>query len=324
MPSITVSPFAPARAAEWDRFVLRSMNGTMFHLQQFLAYHPEGKFNFHHLMFEREGQLIAVLPGGINREGGYESPVGASYGGLVTGDISFADALDLVDALEAYARAQGWTDVQLTHAPVVYTRTLSQNVDYALLWRGFTYDCHYISHIVDLRELPEDVLTVFDKTSRKTLHRRDRELATRTEINTDYDAFYPILLANKARHNVRPTHSREDLGRLLELMPERLVLFMDYEGDVPIGGSLNFVANERVLLCFYQMLDYAYEHRRPIYSLAYEVIRWAKQNGYTYFDFGVSQDTADPNPMAPAMSLIAFKERFAARGLMRSTLRKKC
>src|ERR1035437_7853108 len=74
--------------AMWDEFIERSMNGTVFHSQQFLHYHPEGRFDLHHLLFFADNRLIAVLPGGL-RDGGrvFESPLGASYGSFVVEDI---------------------------------------------------------------------------------------------------------------------------------------------------------------------------------------------------------------------------------------------
>src|SRR5436190_4654187 len=121
---------APVRTVEydpvlhkklWDKFVVRSMNGTIFHSQQFLDYHPSGRFNFKHLLFYEGEKLVAVLPGGLYRNGkNYESPAGASYGSFVTEDISAQTALDVVAAFEHYVRANKIEDVYLTSAPVIY------------------------------------------------------------------------------------------------------------------------------------------------------------------------------------------------------------
>lgn len=323
MSSITAVPYEAKYRAQWEEFVLRSNNGTMFHLQQFLDYHPAGKFAFHHLLFFKENRLIAVLPGGVSRTGAFESPMGASYGGFVLGDVSFEECLELVDALEAYAREQGWNDIFLTAAPFVYQERLTQNIDYALLWRGFGYDCHYISSVIDLRKYDIDVIEHFSPSARRNIRQSMRDGKLRIERNDDYEGFYPILVENKARHGVKPTHTLEDLHRLRELMPDRFVLYMAYLEGKPIAGSLNFVANERLLLMFYNMILYEHDDRRPMYPVTNEVVKYAVANKFDYIDIGVSQDTKAENPMTPSMNLIAFKERFDSRGVMRSTLRKK-
>jgi len=136
-------------------------------------------------------------------------------------------------------------------------------------------------------------------------------------------AFYPILVENKAKHDVKPTHSLEDLIKLTQLLPDRLVLFMVYYKDKPIAGSSVFICNETVTLCFYNMLIYEYEHLKPIHRVMYEVVKWSTEKGYKYVDIGVSQDTKAANPMTPSMNLIDFKEKFDAKTVMRNTLHKK-
>lgn len=321
MSSIIAVPYQPQHRAQWDDFVAAANNGTMFHLQQFFDYHPPGKFNFHHLLFFEEDRLISVLPGGLHAPDVFESPVGASYGGFVLHDASFDQCLGLVDALLSYADQAGWNDISLTAAPFVYQASLAQYIDYALLWRGFLYDCHYISSVIDLRRHGDDPLPRFSASARHIIRRGQRAAKLRIEQNEDYEGYYPVLVENKARHGVRPTHTLADLRRLRELLPGRFVLFNAYLDDEPIAGALNFVANPRVLLVFYLMMRYEHEEHNPAYALMERVVRHALEHDFQYVDIGVSQDTRAANPMTPSLNLIRFKERFDSHGVMRSTLR---
>ncbi len=316
---VVVEEYRPEHRREWEEFVARSNNGTMFHRLQFLDYHEPGKFQFHHLLFRKGGRLVGVMPGGLTDDGRVLwSPVGASYGGIVTEDIPFALALELVDALLEYGRRKGLRELFLIPAPFIYSRNYSQNLEYALLYRRFDFEYHYISHAIHLKH-GADFLRYFDKTARKTIRKLLREGRLRVCESQDYDAFYPILLQNKARHGAKPTHSLRDLHRLRELVPEHLRLLLVYDGDTPIAGSLLFLCNAKVVLCFYNMMRYEYQHLRPMYLLMYEIVRWAVENGYEWVDIGVSQDTKSPDPMTPALGLIRFKERFDSRGILRST-----
>ena len=71
---------------KWDNFVLESNNGTIFHMQKFFDYHPEGKFTFNHLIFLDKGNIVALLPGSMIGSL-YESPIGSSYGSIVLSSI---------------------------------------------------------------------------------------------------------------------------------------------------------------------------------------------------------------------------------------------
>jgi hypothetical protein len=303
------------------------MNGTIFHTQQFLRYHDRNKFEFHHLLFYHKKHLVAVLPGGFQDRGKiYDSPIGASYGSFVTEDISAETALAVVAAFEEYIVNKGVKDVYLTSAPIIYQPILTQNLDFALLYRGFSYQRHYISHTIELRK-DEIPFNRFQPTARKHIRRilRDHPEVHTEEVLKEnmilgLQEFYPILLENKAKFGVKPTHTLEELLKLNELLPGLMKLFLVRVDDTPIAGSLLFRANSRVVIIFYHMLKYSFDEYKPIYLLMDIVTRWAQENNFSFVDIGVSQDTSDANPMTPALSLIRFKEKFDSRGVLRSTM----
>ena len=310
--------YSPEWKEKWDEFVLASNNGTMFHLQKFFDYHKEGKFHFDHLIFLEGGKIVALLPGAI-KNGIFESPIGASYGSIVTKDAKFTQAMELVGSLKEYCRGNGIKEIMLTPAPMIYEVHQNQNLDFAMLWQGFNYSLHYISSAIKL-DKNVDILERFAPTTRRNIRKTFKDFNLRVEINERYDEFYPILLDNKARHNVKPTHSLEDLIKLTELLPDNLKLFMVYLNDKPIAGSSMFFANKTVAICFYNMLYYEYAEYKPIQRVMYEVVKYCTEAGYEYVDIGVSQDTKAENPMTPSMNLIDFKEKFDAKTIMRNTL----
>ncbi len=305
---------------KWDSFVDESNNGTMFHKQAFFDYHTMGKFTFNHLIFIENSNILALLPGSIRNGNSFESPIGASYGSLVTKDLKFETALELVQTLINYGKEKNWETIYLTSAPRVYEKHQNENLDFALLWLGFKYDLHYISSAIKL-EKGIDYFERFSPTIRRNVRKSLSDSDIRVEINERYDEFYPILIENKARHNVKPTHSYKDLLKLKQLMPNELKLFMVYYKDNPIGGSLMFYPNKQVALCFYNMLKYDFQYLKPIQRVMYELILDATENGFSYVDIGVSQDTKAENPMTPSRNLIIFKEKFDAKTVMRNTFK---
>ncbi|NOX19288.1 MAG: GNAT family N-acetyltransferase [Chlorobi bacterium] len=302
---------------EWDKFVLASNNGTMFHMQKFFDYHEPGKFSFNHLMVVDKGNIAALLPGAVVN-GVFESPIGASYGSIVVKDISFKKTMEIVSAILDYGKRQGYKGFMLTSAPMIYEEYQNQSLDFAMLWQGFQFELHYISSAIKL-DPNRDIIERCKPTTRRNIRKSLKNPDIRVEINERYDEFYPILLDNKSRHNVKPTHSYEDLLKLKELLPDYLKLFMVYYKDKPIAGSLMFYPNKQIALCFYNMLLYDYAQFKPIQRVMYEVIKDSTERGFTYVDIGVSQDTKADNPMTPSMSLIDFKEKFDAKTIMRNT-----
>jgi len=305
---------------KWDNFVLESNNGTIFHRQKFFDYHPKNRFNFNHLIFLEKGNIVALLPG--SRIGDlYESPIGSSYGSIVTKDVKFSEAMEIVYTLTEYSKDVGIKKLLLTSAPRVYEKHPNENLDFAMLWQDFTYDLHYISSAIKLFP-DQDIISRFQPTVRRNIRKSLSNTEIRVEINDRYDEFYPILIENKARHDVKPTHSLAELLKLKDLLPDNIKLFMLYYKDEPIAGSCMFICNDQVALCFYNMLRYEFEKMKPIHRIMYEVVKWATESEYTYVDIGVSQDTKAENPMTPSMGLIDFKEKFDAKTVMRNTLKK--
>ncbi len=319
MSKITIQEYSPKYREEWENFVDSSNNGTMFHKQAFLDYHEEGKFKFNCLMFWRGEQLIAVLPGGLKEAtGAYWSPVGASYGSIVTNDIAFSDSLEIIDSFMGYCRDTGIKDAYLIPPPLVYSKNTSQHLEYAMLYRKFDFELHYISHAIDLK-FGKDTFKHFSQSARRNIYKILRNDKISIRESNDYETFNRILVENKARHNVKPTHSLRDMLRLTELMPKNVRLNMVYYEDTPIAGSWLFFCNTKVVLCFYIMMLYEYEHLKPTYLIMNETVRNAVEEGYEWVDIGVSQDTSSPDPMTPSLNLINFKERFFSRGILRST-----
>ncbi len=303
---------------KWDAFVLQSNNGTLFHMQQFLRYHAPDKFQFHHLIFIENSKIIGVLPGRL-KDGIYESPIGSSYGSIVTRDIKFATAMEFVSTLLDYANKNSIREICLTAAPLIYEKYPNQNLDFAMLWQGFKYKTHYISSVI-LLDPNRDIISRLQRSVRYYVKKSLKDKNIHIEINDDYETFYPILLHNLSKHKVRPTHSLDELLRLKRLMPDNLKLFMVYHQEKAIGGSLMFFCNPQVALCFYNMFYYDYAEYRPIHRVMYDVVKYATEHGYRYVDIGVSQDTSALNPMTPNDSLISFKESFDAKAIMRNTL----
>src|SRR3972149_5575352 len=318
--TLEVVRYSPRWSDAWDRFVLQSNNGTIFHLQCFLDYHRERSVNLAPLLL-LGGKTLGPLPPARATGSTLESPVGASYGSFVTGDVSFSAALDLVDVFSEYCRSANIERTLLTPPPSIYQRIHTQNIDYALAYRGFTYDKHYISHAIEIQD--SDLISTFQPTARRYVRKYIREGALQIGLSDDLDSFYPILIKNKQKHGVLPTHSLEELKRLKQMFPDRILLFLVQYKKKPIAGSLLFVCNPQVILCFYNMLLYEFEHFHPIHAVMYEALRWTRNRQFRWFDVGVSQDTHAEDQMTPAMSLIRFKEQFNARGILRSTMYKR-
>ena len=89
-----------------------------------------------------------------------------------------------------------------------------------------------------------------------------------------------------------------------------------------MGGNLIFVANPRVAIIFYNMIDYNFANLQIASIQVVESIKWAYENNYKFLDFGISHQPEHINPLTPKMSLIKFKEEFGCFSSIRNTYKK--
>ncbi len=315
---ITVKRFNNNSSA-WDNFVSSANNGTLFHTRRFLNYHHEGRFNDHSLEFYKKGKLVGVFPAALIETGNKRQLVshpGASVGSFVVPeDLAFADALEMVEQLVDYSKRENLDGIKLTQTPTIYSKRLSHYIDFALQKNGFLYAKREISSILFLEKSIDENLSKFKSTHRTAVRKAEKSGVVVKETD-DFASFYEILKKNLSiRHDVKPTHSLDELLHLKELFPDKINLFGAYIEEKMVAGVINFIATENVVLAFYISHNEDFQEVRPINLLFYKIFEWAIQKKYNVFDFGIFTVNEEPN-----MGLARFKENFGASGQFRDTM----
>ena len=316
---ITVRKFTAKDTKDWDDFVNQSNNGTIFHSRRFLGYHPEDKFHDHSLIFHKKEKVIGVLPAAVIVEDGENilaSHPGTSVGSCaVPVELSFSDALRIVEKLSSYCEGNNFCKIRITQPPLIYSRRISQYMDFAFRKAGYHYLRREVSSILFLENSVKENLAKFKSTHRTAVRKAEKSgiIIRQTE---DYENFYKILKKNLSiRHDVSPTHSLSELLYLKELFPNKINLFGAYLKNEMIAGVINFVVNDRIVLAFYISHKKQYQELRPINLLFYKIFDWAICNNFKVFDFGIFTVHEKPN-----MGLARFKENFGASGVFRDTV----
>ncbi len=320
MTDFTIELYQALHSEPWDRFVWQSNNGTIFHTQKFLSYHPPDRFEDHSLMICKNNKWIALFPAVVIRQNGKTvlfSHRGSSYGGFIHNhNLGIRDAFNIVDTALTYAKKEGFDAVDITLPPQCYLYRPSDYIEFAMIQQGFYYRKREISSVIPLDFTPDRILTTFSESSRRAV-RRAQKLNTTVRESSDYRSFYQILKKNlRLRHNVTPTHTLEELRLLQKMFPDRIQLYAAFHEKTMVAGVVMFICNPRVVLAFYISHDDEYQQYRGVNLLFHDIIFWGIENRFDFLDFGIFTVDEDPN-----WGLGRFKESFGAQGIFRNSLR---
>ena len=327
--SISIRKYNNTDKEDWDNFVIKSSNGTLFHLRKFLCYHIKRKFKDHSIIFEKKGKIIAVFSGAIIETTGgliLHSHPGASYGGFVYTQLTFKDCEIIIEILEQYLYNNKINEIKFVQAPNIYSSSIDETLEYALIWHNYIPIENYISSIIKIQDNVNDNLEAIIKLKNRSKSYFDKVIKQGNitfKWENDFNTFYPILVQNKKKHNSKPTHTLKELKKLDNLLPKQLHLLLMYSQNIPIGGTLVLSGNKNVGIIFYNMIDYKYSSFQPATLQTIESIKWASKKCFKYLDFGVSQNPRAKDPTTPSKSLIQFKEECGAFVCIRKTFHKK-
>lgn len=296
-------------ADEWNLFVAASKNGTFLFDRRFMDYHSD-RFCDHSLLVYRDQRLYALLPAN-QKDDTLVSHGGLTYGGLVTDSrCSAKGVLDAFTAINEYLRQQGFRHVVYKAVPWIYHQLPAEEDLYAL-----TSVCHARLTIRDISSaIICDRKMRFSESRKSGIRKAHRQGLTIAE-STDFAAFWQILNENlTGKYGVRPVHSVAELELLHSRFPEKIRLYMAFDGETPVGGTLLFLTPQ-VLHTQYISAN-AFGKQHGAIDLLFDHLINNTYKDYPYIDFGKStvSDSADLNEQ-----LIFQKEGFGARAVCYDT-----
>lgn len=292
--SITVSVLNREDEPRWTEFLASAVNATLFHQLDFLAYHPNGRFQFEHLVAQRGNKIVAVIPGGIVEHDGkpiYASPVGASIGGpAMDPDFAAAEILELAGALQDYVRERAWAGIEITVPPPAYDDRLAEALSFALFYRGFRMTNRWLCPMIPIVSSDgERYRRLFRDTYGNRVRAGRKNGITVVEGGAgQLDNFLPVFRDTYARHGVPPTHTVQEIADLVDRFPDRIQIWAALLNGEPVAGILVFHVNRTVAYTFYICTSASHaRHNGPVVIFAAMIDALAGR-GVRWVDLGPS------------------------------------
>lgn len=290
---------------EWDSFIGKSKNGTFLFKRGYMEYHND-RFEDYSLLVYDNKKLRAVLPANV-KDDILQSHGGLTYGGLISdGCMTTETAMGVFSEINKYLLEQGIEKVVYKPTPWIYHTLPAEEDLYAIIQVcGAKLISREISSTVYLPNRPK-----FSQLRRRCVNKARRNGIIVRESN-DIATFWNILNANlEGRYGVSPVHTEKELSLLVSRFPDSIKLFMAYDGEEALGGTLVFVMNEIV----HTQYIAASPKGKTVGALdmVFDELINEEFSNYRFLDFGKS---TEHHGIWLNKNLIHQKEGFGGRGV---------
>ena len=281
--TIRVADYSAEMRQSWDDFVKRSKNGTFLFQRGFMEYHSDRFVDASIVVYDRKGQIIALLPSSQNVEAGViRSHGGLTYGGFITDHrMSAPLMLDVFSAVLEHYGGRGAKELLYKPVPHIYHKMGAEEDLYALFRHGAELFRRDVSAAVF-----QECRAPVSKGRRLAIKLGQKNNIVVGE-STDWTAFMAMqeaLLLDK--FGVRPVHTAEEMHFLHAEFPDQIRMFTATQDGELCGGAIIFDCDPCVHVQYIAStphgrnvgaLDVVFDH---LIGQVYRNRRW--------FDFGTS------------------------------------
>ena len=199
-----------------------------------MDYHSD-RFEDHSLIFLRDNQLVALLPGNIDGDTLY-SHGGLTYGGVLSGyKMTTSLMLSIFQELKQHCKEVGIQKIVYKSIPSIYHNAPANEDLYALFCCGAKLIGRNLSSCIFLPEKQR-----FNENRRESIRKaKNSQLVVKQSF--DFEAFMDLVeQVMSERHDAKPVHSAAEMALLARHFPENIKLFASYKGDKMLAGCLMY------------------------------------------------------------------------------------
>lgn len=300
-----IKPYLPELKSEWDAFVSASKNGLFLFYRDYMDYHHD-RFPDHSLLIYRRNKLYALLP--ANQKGNIlYSHQGLTFGGLIVNQhFTTAEAVTVLQLMNAYLRNEGLQKVVYKAIPWLYHQQPSEE------------DLYAIYRTTKARLVARDIATVVKIDAplscyqiRKSGIKKANQNGITIEESNRWTDFWHILTANlQTKYHVRPVHTLTEIEMLKARFPNNIRLFTAQQNGKVLGGT---VVYEYGNVAHTQYISASLEGKKlHALDLLFDKLIHEVYQDKAWFDFGKS---TEQQGTILNESLIYQKESFGGRAV---------
>ena len=286
-----ILPYSPEHRTLWNRTINESRNGTFLLHRNYMDYHSDRFEDASLLWQDHQGRILGLFPACWHPRLSKTivSHAGLTYGGcILTRRIGLVQVGEMLSEAIGYYKEKGAESLIVKPIPHIYATLPAEEELYWISRLGGKLTARAASQTVALQE--EGV--GFSTLRRRKVKRAEGEgcyVVDDTSAN-DLPTFWQILDENlRARHQVAPVHTLDELRRLIRDNAPHIRLFTIHQDGRIVAGTLLFEMNP-VVHAQYISASPAGREVGALDLLFHHLIERYRQQGFRFFDFGISTE----------------------------------
>ena len=271
-------------APMWNELARQSRNGTFLHQRGYMDYHRD-RFEDCSLVAMHNGKPCALLPACIEDDTLW-SHRGLTYGGWLV-PLKHYDATVMIGVMDSacdWMRSNGLKRLVYKPVPHIYHRYPCEEDLYALFRHGASLIETNISTTIDLTcPIPLD-------RGNKSGANAARKAGIKVGASDDWEGYWHLLSSLlDERYGTRPVHTLDEIKLLHGRFPENIRLYTaTLDGELLAGVVMYY--SQPVAHCQYIGASPRGKDSNALTLLFDHLIKESTQQGYRYFDFGISNE----------------------------------
>ena len=162
-----------------------------------------------------------------------------------------------------YLKESGFDECILRNPPNIYKKTFNEEYEYALIESGFEVSSCSITNVINLNNFAFDKLA---NPKKRSINKSEKRIiVNKLDKPLTEDNFYPyykVLLEDRLKKNVIPTHTLDELIFLKNSIPERIQIFYAEIENHIAGICILFLVRNDIILNFYLAADEEFKKDR--------------------------------------------------------------
>ena len=283
-----VKPVNENQFSIWDEFVDNSFNGVFLNKQRFLSYH-DNRFKDASIIIENDkNNIIGLFPAAVapNDSSCIISHPGATYGGLIASKKCRGETcIQTIENICSYYSEHGYRRLVYKTIPYIYHRQPYQDDVYALFRLGANkYRCD-ISATINLAARGQ-----VTKGRKYEINKGKKNgITINSDIKYAENIWKIIEMGLLEKYQLKPVHSLKEILLLQSLFQKEITFLSAIIDDEIVAGLVLFGMGNVLHTQYISAGNKAYECG-ALDFLIEEAINKAKDEGFKYFDFGISNE----------------------------------